>query len=253
MGHSLVTGIVTRCVDYKDNDRILTIFTRERGRIDAKARGCRRAKSPLLPACQPFVFGEFQLFSAKGDQYLIDQCDMRESFYGIREDIQRLCAGTCMLSLAQTAIQPEEPNERLFSLLYYGLSFLCYGQASPLDLTLCFILRYLDAIGFCPAITQCASCAKDLRREKEMRFSPAAGGAVCQTCGFGALPVAPLTLEAMRRMLLLEDGQMQRVHLPEAVQQELLQALTAYCAHVLERDYKAIDLFKQFYTGVSKK
>ena len=55
-----VTGIVTRYVNYRESDRILSIFTIEQGRVDAKARGCRRPTSPLLPAAQPFVYGEFE-------------------------------------------------------------------------------------------------------------------------------------------------------------------------------------------------
>ena len=59
------TGIVTRYVNYSENDRIISIFTIEQGRIDAKARGCRKPTSPLLPVAQPFVFGEFELYQGK--------------------------------------------------------------------------------------------------------------------------------------------------------------------------------------------
>ena len=95
--HTSVTGIVTRYVDYKENDRIITIFSREQGRVDARARGCRKAKSPLLPGCQPFVFGEFQLFLHKEDKAVVNQCEVKENFYHIREDVERLSAGVGML------------------------------------------------------------------------------------------------------------------------------------------------------------
>ena len=52
-------GIVTRYANYRENDRILSIFTIQHGRLDAKARGCRKPQSPLVNACQPFVFGQF--------------------------------------------------------------------------------------------------------------------------------------------------------------------------------------------------
>ena len=84
MPYSKVTGIVTRYVDYKENDRILSIFTLERGRIDANARGCRRPKSPLLPAAQPFVYGEFELFVSK-DRAAVNQVNIQEPFFPLRE------------------------------------------------------------------------------------------------------------------------------------------------------------------------
>lgn len=59
-----LNGIVTRYADYKDNDRMLTLFTYEQGLVSCAARGCRRAKSPLMGASELFVSGEFVLFSA---------------------------------------------------------------------------------------------------------------------------------------------------------------------------------------------
>ena len=58
-------GIVTRYANYRESDRILSIFTIERGRIDVKARGCRKPQSPLVNVCQPFVFGQFEIFTGK--------------------------------------------------------------------------------------------------------------------------------------------------------------------------------------------
>ncbi len=246
MAYLTVTGIVTRYVNYKDNDRILTLFTREMGRIDARARGCRRPKSPLLACSQPFVFGEFQIFAGK-DRYSIDQCDVRETFYPIREDMDRFAVGSMMLSLSQHAVQEGESNSDLFSLLYHGLSFLCYGEAEPLDIGLCFATRYVQATGFCPVITYCSACGADLRTMHTVCFDPRTGGALCDDCA--KLEGAPnsvscLTLEAMRRMLLMEDKDMDRVRLPDSVRYELHTLLEQYCAHVFERESKPLAALK---------
>ena len=71
--------IVTGYTDYRDNDRMLSLFSAEKGRLDAKARSCRKATSPLLPAAQPFVYGEFVLFSSR-EKLTVDQCEVLESF-----------------------------------------------------------------------------------------------------------------------------------------------------------------------------
>ncbi len=246
MAFLTVTGIVTRYANYQDNDRILTLFTREMGRIDAKARGCRRQKSPLLACAQPFVFGEYQLFSSK-DRYVVDQCDIRETFYPLREDIVKFTAANVMLSLSGLGVQERQPNAELFSLLYHCLSFLCYGESAAIDLALCFTTRYFEVIGFRPAITSCAHCGTDLRMHKELRFHPQAGGALCLDCARvenrGEV-VSGLTLEAMRRMLLLQDTELDRVRLPEAVRRELFSLLEGYCAAVLERENKPLSALR---------
>lgn len=246
MAFLTVTGIVTRYANYKDNDRILTLFTREMGRIDAKARGCRKQKSPLLACAQPFVFGEYQIFSSK-DRFVVDQCDIRETFYPLREDIVKFTAANVMLSLSGLGVQERQPNAELFSLLYHSLSFLCYGESEPIDLALCFTTRYFNAIGFQPAITSCALCETDLRSHRELRFHAQAGGALCLNCArrenYGET-VSGLTLEAMRRMLLLEDGELDRVRLRDPVRRELLTVLEAYCAAILERENKPLSALR---------
>lgn len=233
-----VTGIVTRYVNYKDHDRILSIFTAERGRIDARARGCRRPKSPLLACAQPFVYGEFQFYESK-ERYTIDQCDVRETFYPLREDMDKLASGYAMLALTQAVVQEAEGNPALFSSLYHALSFLCYTDNHPLDISLCFMLRFLANNGFCPTITNCAGCGRDLRSDAQHCFSRQSGGALCSECAQGkaAQPVSSLTLEAMRRMLLLEDADMQRVKLPEKTREELLKLLVDYVEYTLDKPF----------------
>ena len=109
-----VNGIVTRYANYRDNDRILTLFTRERGLISAAARGCRRPKSQLLPASELFVSGEFVLFLNR-EKYTVESCDVREPFYPFREDVERFSAGAYMLSLINEGTAAEQPNEALRS------------------------------------------------------------------------------------------------------------------------------------------
>jgi DNA repair protein RecO (recombination protein O) len=241
VAYEKVTGIVIRYVNYRDNDRILTIFTEEKGRVDAKARGCRRPKSPLLPCAQPFVFGEFQLYAGK-ERYTIDQCDVRESFYPLREDVERLAAGYAMLALTQTVIQQNQSNPGMFSALYHALSFLCYGDTHAVDMVICFIVRFLETNGVCPALTTCACCGESLLGARESRFSVIAGGAVCLACAAegNALFVELLSLEAMRRMRRLADADMGRVKLPPAVRRELLRLLTAYMEYTLDKPLPAL-------------
>lgn len=242
MSHTKVTGIVTRYVNYKDSDRILTIFTEEKGRVDAKARGCRRPKSPLLSCAQPFAYGEFQLFIGK-DYYSVDQCDVRESFYPLREDYERLTAAFAMAALIQSTIQEEQPNEQLFSLLYHSLSFLCYSDAHPLDIAICFMLRFFNCNGLCPSITTCAICAADMRSEKAPVFFAEHGGAVCKNCADGpqSQRVSPLALEAMRRMLLLSDGEIKKIVLNVKLRKELFFIMRQYSEHILSKQIKAVN------------
>jgi DNA repair protein RecO (recombination protein O) len=231
-------GIVTRYANYRESDRILSIFTIEHGRLDAKARGCRRPNSPLVNACQPFVFGQFEIFSGR-EKATVNACEVKETFYPIREDYERFTIGSFMLRLCHDAAPENEPNEALFSLLYHSLSFLSYGKSDPRDLFCCFLARYLNATGYRPSVTACAQCGRDIRADAAVRFSPR-GGAVCAACAQYGEPISKTALEGLRRMLVMEDAEMDRVKLSEGVRGEILRALAAYAEQSLEFGARAL-------------
>ena len=242
MADLTLRGMVIRTVDYRDNDRILTLFTAEQGRVDAKARNCRKATSPLLACTQPFTYGEYQLFYHK-NKYIIDQGEVLESFYPLREDVEKYAAASLCASLCLEGIQAEERNEDIFSLLYHTLSFLTYGDSDPGDLTAAFLIRFLALSGFRPSITQCAACGRDLREDPVIRFLPDRGGAVCAACSPVGRRIGKTALETMRRMLLLDDDQLGRVKLKESLRAELLSQLLPYAKLYLPGIEKAAALF----------
>ena len=235
MASLTLNGIVLRHANYRDNDRILTIFTREQGTVTAAARGCRKCGSALLACSEIFTYGEFVLFEGRG-RYTVDACDVRERFYALREDMDRLAAGAYMLSVAEACTPKGQQSEALFDLLYYALSYAAYGKQAPVDVALCFLARCLAILGYTPRLTRCACCGEDLRALPRLGFDPCAGGAVCGACMRpDSIAVSPLSLEAVRRMLLLSNQDMEKVALPERVRTELKAALNAYAEHVLER------------------
>lgn len=238
---SLVTlsGIVTRYANYKDNDRMLTILT-EQGSIGAAARGCRRPNSPLLPCSELFVYGEFVLFEKQG-KYSVNACDVRESFYPLRQDMDRFYAGAHMLEAANGLAEEGANCGELLKLLYYALSYTAYTDNHPMDMAVVFTAKSLAAMGYTPSITRCACCGDDLRGLPRMGFAPGAGGAVCGGCmAPDSLKITPLSLEALRRMLALSPEDMRKVALPQQVREELSQAMLDYSEHVLERKMRSL-------------
>ncbi|MBQ7091250.1 MAG: DNA repair protein RecO [Clostridia bacterium] len=238
-----LSGIVTRYANYKDNDRMLTILT-EHGSIGAAARGCRRPSSQLLPCAELFVYGEFVLFEKQG-KYSVNSCDVRESFYPLRQDMDRFYAAAHMLEVANGLAEDGANCAELLKLLYYALTYTAYTDNHPMDMAVVFTAKSLSAMGYTPTITHCASCGEDLRGLARMGFDPAAGGAVCGGCmRQDSIRVSPLSLEALRRMRPLSAEDMQKVALPDAVREELSGALTEYAEHVLERKLRSLSRLK---------
>lgn len=241
MGEIKTKAIVLSATDYGEQDRILTLFSPEYGRIDAKARACRKAASPLLPCVQPFVYGEYVLFRYK-EKTVVTQCEVIETFFSLREDVERFAAAGFAAALCRGAVQEEEGNEPLFELFYRCCSYLSYGGNGSRDMLCAFLAHFLAVTGFQPAITHCARCGKDLRQEKSVRFSPELGGALCASCGAFQRQVAPVTLEAVRRILLLPPEELDRVRLREPLADDVFTLLKEYALRCVPGAQKAADM-----------
>ena len=111
----IVTGaLVIRHADYGDSNRMVTLITPKYGKIEAVARGCRRLKSPIVNAAELFTSGEYTLFERNG-RYSIEQCQISESFFALRQDYDRLVHGVYWLRLLDALVQPDLPAEMIRS------------------------------------------------------------------------------------------------------------------------------------------
>ena len=194
MPQIVTNAVVLRRADYRENDRMLTLFSPTLGRIDALCRGCRRQKSPLMAASEVFCAGEYVLYTA-GERMTVVSCQVQDTFYPLRSDFDRLAHGMYCLELCAAAVQPDEENERLFMLLLRSLAHLAYSEKiEPRRVTTVFLMGLTSLIGFRPHVGRCAKCAMPIapivppgqaEDAPIAYFSPEHGGVLCHNCGMG--------------------------------------------------------------------
>jgi len=180
--------IVLRATNYRDFDRMLTLFSREYGRIDALARGCRKQGSSLLASCDVFCCADFCWQQSKG-RYYVTQAVLRENFFGLRRDMRALMTAAVLNEVCEKVVMPAEPSQRLFALLA-GSFYALNGGRDPGDVLVFFVMKLLDILGLHPAIETCAICGAPAAG----RMNISAGGAVCQNCPGEEAPPGFLSL-----------------------------------------------------------
>ena len=234
MAFETLNGIVLRYVDYRDNDRILTVLEREKGLVTVTARGVRSKSSTASGLVRDaYCYGEFVVYDRNGIKY-VSSSSIIEAFYPMREDYSRLVAAAQAAYIAEK-LASNHAGDELFSRLYHAFSFIAYGNADPADILLCYTAKCLCLAGYEPTLTSCVACRKHVTDQRSIAFSNLQGGSLCDDCDSGETHYPAIVLEALRRMIRLAPAQMDRVRLPEDVRGALDKLLFDYAEFVLEQ------------------
>lgn len=202
MPSETLQAIVLRYANYRDRDRMLTLLTPDHGRVDVLSRGCRKPNSPLMPASELFVHGEFVLFR-NNERFTLTSCQLTDTFYALRLDSYRLTCAIYLLNLTQAAAQPEQPAQGLYSMLLKGLYHVTYCENEPpLAVTNAFLLLYAAEIGYRPRLYHCVRCRELIPPEKGARLDIEGGGLCCEHCATGEqYPLSAAQVHWMREVL----------------------------------------------------
>ena len=182
MGNFTTIAIVVRHADYRENDRMLTLFSPTLGRVEALCRGCRRQKSPLLAASEILCAGEYVLYQ-RGERSTVVSCAVQDSFYPLRAEYERLTHGLYVTELCEAAIQPAQEAERLFFVVLKKISPQANGEVAPQRVTAVFLCGYASLLGYRPRLGACLRCGAALPEpDRDPYFDHEAGGVLCASC-----------------------------------------------------------------------
>lgn len=192
------TAIVLRHADYRDNDRMVTLLSPTRGRIDALIRNCRKPKSHNLNSGELFALGDFMLTDVSG-KMLVTSVNLIETFYPLRSDYDKLTYGIYLLNLVEAVAEPDQEQKELFMLLLHTLSRLTFYDQEPKPLLAGFLLHFAACQGFRPRLEHCVICGKKME-EGPFFFDREEGGLCCENCRTAGIqePLTPAQVRWMR-------------------------------------------------------
>ena len=180
-------AIVLRSIRYGEADRVLHLYTPERGRVGAVAKGVRRVKSRMGGRLEPLSRVRLVLHQGRGELCTISQADTVQAHAGLRERRGSLERATQACEAVLRLLDSTEPNLPAYNLLCHELALLdSSAAASRRAQALAFRLKLLLAAGFAPELAACASCGE---AEHLGGVSPSAGGIGCAGCEAGSFPL----------------------------------------------------------------
>ncbi len=176
-----------RSIRYAEADRVLHLYTPNRGRVGAVAKGVRRVGSRVGGRLEPLSRVQLVLHLGRGELCTVSQADTLHAHASLRERRASLERATQACEAVLRLLDSTEANPPAYNLLCNELGLLdASAGAAGRAQALTFRLKLLLAAGFAPELASCAACGE---AEHLGAFSPSAGGVVCASCEAGSFPL----------------------------------------------------------------
>ncbi|NMB69145.1 MAG: DNA repair protein RecO [Chloroflexi bacterium] len=247
-----VEAVVLRHSDWGEADRMLTIFTRELGKLRVVAKGARRPRSRKAGHLEPFT--RVALLLARGREiWIVTQAETLDAYLPVRDDLERTGYAAYVAELLDRFTYEEGENSSLYRLFVEALERVSTLE-DPVPAIRYYEIRLLDLLGFRPELFHCVQCGNEIQPEAQY-FSALLGGVVCPRCGIDAAGVRPVSVQALKYLRHYQRSsyaEATRVRLPDAVRPELEALMQHYLTYLLERGLNSPAFLREVrrkYTG----
>ncbi len=234
-------AIVLRRSDFGEADRLLTLFSADRGKTRAIAKGARKPQSRKTGHVELYMRSKFLVAEGR-DLDIVTQAELIEAYPRLREDLVRATYAGYAVELLDRFTVDDDPHRDIYDLLALALATL--DETEELLLFARFYeLRLLSLTGFQPRLFNCVSCGEAIS-EQDQFFSPDLGGLLCPACGPAdprAVPVTAVAVKVMRYLQTRPWDTVSQLHLRPAVLHEMERIHYDYLTHILERNLKSVD------------
>jgi DNA repair protein RecO (recombination protein O) len=232
-------AVVIKKTKLGEADRILTLFTRDHGKIEAVAKGVRRPKSKLAGHLELLTHSQIRL--ARGRNLdTVTGSQTIEAFLPLKNDLWLTSYGLYAAELVYQFNPERSTNQSAFELLVETLSRLSKAENSDLTLRY-FELRLLDLAGYRPQLQECVACQVELKPEVNA-FCSAAGGILCPDCQYEQPTSLSISVDALKVLRFMQKNNfdtVSRLKISSELADELKNILAGYIRYILEKEVKS--------------
>jgi DNA repair protein RecO (recombination protein O) len=236
------TGIILKIVEFSETSCVVTLYTRDFGKITALAKGARRLRSPFEGAIDLLAICRLVFLRKSVDKLdLLTEARLLRRFRSASADLPRYYSGLYVIELVSALTEHADPQPELFDLVVQAIETIdrC-DDPCPLALRLLrFEIELLGLLGHQPSLQECVDCGKAFDPQSSaparVSFGMLAGGVYCQACRPGKRGVVGLSIETWRLMKQLTDPQVdpRTIQSSAASRGELAGLLDQYLAELI--------------------
>jgi DNA repair protein RecO (recombination protein O) len=241
-------AVVLRRRDFRDADRILTVFTPNYGKLELIAKGIRKTTSRKAGHLE--LFSHCTLLVAQARTWdIVTEVAGVESFPNIRTDLDKISQANYIGELIDCFSESGDENQPLWELLIIALQELdALGDAQNGHLLQhWFEMHLLSLVGFQPQLFQCLNCDEELEPTTNY-ISLLEGGVLCPTCGQGRRDLEPIEADVLKVLRFLQSrpwATVRQVNIRPHILRQVDNLLYRYLLTILERQLKSVDFMRR--------
>ncbi|MHB8158206.1 MAG: DNA repair protein RecO, partial [Desulfocucumaceae bacterium] len=234
----LVDAIILKSIKAREADRVLTLFTRQLGKIRVMAHGVEKPASRKRGAVQPFSYSRLLLRRGR-DIDSVSQGEGIEIFPALRQSLDGIARASYMAELADMFTPEEDPHPDVFELLLDTFSML--GHNCDQGAVRAFEIKLVSCLGYRPNLDNCVLCGLPVPGER-VCFAPGQGGIVCEGCSPGVsngLLVSRGSLETLKALLRWETGRIGQIRINPGAGGEIKSIMSKFIEYHIEKGIRS--------------
>jgi len=231
-------GLVVKNIPFGEANLLVTLYSKQSGKLKAVAKGARRSNSKMVGHFEPLTVAKLSL--ARGRNLdIVNQVEVTENFSSLKSDLTTLARGLYVAELVDGFGSEANSNQRLYDLAVETLEAIQQHPSWELILRR-FELHLMRVSGFMPELFHCVDCRKPLEPEQH-RFSPDAGGTLCLNCIPDGVQIRSLSLRALKVLRLLHRSRiadLPELQAHESLEQEVKSLLSTTLRYWMDKEIR---------------
>ena len=230
-------AVVLKRMDLGEADRIVTLYSRDHGKIRAVAKGVRKSTSRSSGHLEPFTQSDV-LFAVGRELDVVSQAETLTSFRAVRENLDLIASAYYVAEVVDRMTEDKLENHEVYDALLDALTGL-EEQSNTRLVLVAFLIRALHAFGFRPELQECVGCRDELQPGRNY-FSAFLGGALCPRCGPSQPSARPIETDVLKLLRYVQrtDGQAY-VSVSAPLTEAAEYVLRDYAERIIERRLRA--------------
>ena len=240
-------AILLKKMELRETSLILTLFTKESGKISGVIKGVRSPQPQFAGVYEPFSLGKVVYYEKRNkDLFIISNCDLLEYYSNIRENLDRIAYAGYFCEFTDSVCSLSQKNEEVFELLKNSLNALNEAKHSIKRIARIFEIKMLKTIGLIPRLNECVSCSDE--KYKDPRFSIKNGGVLCSKCSKSDIASRKILVGTIRFMEAVKDepyDRALRIKVTEPVGKDIENIMRGFLDYHVQKRFKTLDFIQQ--------